>query len=89
MHDDPLIIARIFFWLFALGVLVLPIRWSFFCFILASHMDITSLSFNSATAVGVENTVRIATLPAILCFPPVFLSSNFRGPCLRTSGLRS
>jgi hypothetical protein len=29
-------------------------------------MDITSLTFNSATAVGFENTIRIAGLPALL-----------------------
>jgi O-antigen ligase len=77
MHDDPLIIARVLFWLFAVGVLVLPIRWSFFCFLLASHMDITSLSFNSATTVGIENTIRIAALPAILCFRAGFSFRQF------------
>ncbi len=66
LANDPLIVARILFWVFAAGVLLLPMRWSFFCFILASHMDITSLTFASATAVGFENTVRIAALPLLL-----------------------
>jgi hypothetical protein len=64
--DDALFIARLLFWIFAAGVLLLPIRWAFFCFILASHMDITSLSFTSASAVGFENTIRIAALPTLL-----------------------
>jgi hypothetical protein len=66
MADDVLFIARLLFWIFAAGVLLLPVRWAFFCFILASHMDITSLSFTSASAVGFENTVRIAALPTLL-----------------------
>jgi O-Antigen ligase len=66
MPDNALLVARVLFWVFAAGVLLLPMRWSLFCFILASHMDITSLTFNSATAVGFENTIRIAGLPALL-----------------------
>jgi hypothetical protein len=66
MPTEALLVARVLFWVFAAGVLVLPMRWSLFCFILASHMDITSLAFNSATAVGFENTIRIAGLPALL-----------------------
>ena len=66
MADNALFIARLLFWIFAAGVLLLPIRWAFFCFILASHMDITSLSFTSASAIGFENTIRIAALPALL-----------------------
>ena len=66
LANDPLIVARVLFWIFAAGVLLLPMRWSFFCFILASHMDITSLTFASATAVGVENTIRITVLPVLL-----------------------
>jgi len=66
MPDEALLVARVLFWVFAAGVLLLPMRWSLFCFILAAHMDITSLTFNSATAVGFENTIRIAGLPALL-----------------------
>jgi hypothetical protein len=66
LTNDPLIVARLLFWIFAAGVLLLPIRWSMFCFILASHMDITSLTFASATTVGFENTIRIAVLPVLL-----------------------
>jgi hypothetical protein len=68
MPTEALLVARALFWVFAAGVLLLPTRWSLFCFILASHMDITSLTFNSATAVGFENTIRIAGLPALLLF---------------------
>jgi len=66
MPDEALLVARALFWVFAAGVLLLPMRWSLFCFILAAHMDITSLTFNSATAVGFENTIRIVGLPALL-----------------------
>lgn len=66
MPDEALLVARALFWVFAAGVLVLPMRWSLFCFILASHMDITSVTFNSATAVGFENTIRIVGLPTVL-----------------------
>jgi O-antigen ligase len=66
MPDEALLVARALFWVFAAGVLLLPMRWALFCFILASHMDITSLTFNSATAVGFENTIRIAGLPMLL-----------------------
>ena len=66
MPDEALLVARALFWVFAAGVFLLPMRWSLFCFILAAHMDITSLTFNSATAVGFENTIRIVGLPALL-----------------------
>jgi O-Antigen ligase len=66
MPDEALLVARALFWVFAAGVLLLPMRWSLFCFILAAHMDITSLTFNSATAVGFENTIRIVGLPTLL-----------------------
>ena len=66
MPGEALLVARVLFWVFAAGVVLLPMRWSLFCFILAAHMDITSLTFNSATAVGFENTIRIGALPLLL-----------------------
>ena len=66
MADQALIVARILFWICAAGVIVLPMRWALFCFIVASHLDITTLTFTSATAVGFENTTRIAALPMVL-----------------------
>jgi len=64
--DQALVVARVLFWICAAGVLMLPMRWAFFCFIVASHLDITTLTFTSATAVGFENTTRIAGLPMVL-----------------------
>jgi hypothetical protein len=66
MADEALLIARVLFWIFAAGVVLLPMRWALFCYILASHLDITSLSFNSATAIGFENAIRVAGLPVLL-----------------------
>jgi hypothetical protein len=66
MSDEALLVARILFWAVAAGVMVFPMRWALFCFILASHVDITSLTFASATSVGFENTFRIAVLPLLL-----------------------
>jgi O-Antigen ligase len=66
MPDEAVLVARVLLWVFAGGVLFLPMRWSLFCFILASHIDITTLTFHSATGVGFENTVRIAGLPMLL-----------------------
>jgi O-antigen ligase len=66
MPDEAVLVARVLLWVFAAGVLLLPMRWSLFCFILASHIDITTLTFHSATGVGFENTVRIAGLPMLL-----------------------
>jgi hypothetical protein len=66
MVDEALFVARAFFWILSLGVVFLPMRWALFCFILASHMDITSLTFASASHVGFENTVRVIGLPAVL-----------------------
>jgi O-Antigen ligase len=66
MVDEALLVARILFWVFAAGVVFLPMRWAFFCFIVASHLDIMPLSFTSATAVGLENAIRIAGLPMVL-----------------------
>ena len=65
-YDAPLVLAQALFWIFAAGVAFLPARCAFFCFLVASHLDITSLSFTSATSVGLENTVRIAVLPLLL-----------------------
>jgi O-antigen ligase len=76
MSDEALLIARVLFWAFSAGVALLPMRWAFFCLILASHIDITSLSFASATSVGFENTFRIAVLPVVLLARTQFLSLN-------------
>jgi hypothetical protein len=74
MADEALLVARVLFWIFSAGVLFLPIRWAFFCFIFASHLDITSLSFTSATAIGFENAVRIVGLPMLLLWRSGFSS---------------
>lgn len=64
--ENALLVAQLLFWIFAAGVAFLPPRWAFFCFILASHMDITTVTFASASTVGFENTIRIIGLPALL-----------------------
>ena len=73
MTDDALIIARVLFWILTAGVAFLPMRWATFCLVLASHIDITSLTFASATSVGFENTVRIAVLPLLFLARAHFL----------------
>jgi O-antigen ligase/polysaccharide polymerase Wzy-like membrane protein len=64
--ENALLVSQVLFWIVAAGVAFLPIRWALFCFILASHMDITTVTFASASTVGFENTVRIICLPALL-----------------------
>jgi O-antigen ligase len=66
MSDEALLVARVLFWAASVGVAILPMRWALFCLILASHIDITSLTFASATSVGFENTFRIVVLPLLL-----------------------
>jgi hypothetical protein len=64
--ENALLVSQVLFWIVAAGVTFLPIRWALFCFILASHLDITTVTFASASTVGFENTVRIIGLPALL-----------------------
>lgn len=59
-------IARALLWMLSIGVLLLPMRWALFCFIVAAHLDIMSPTFASASSFGFENTVRIAILPVVL-----------------------
>jgi hypothetical protein len=73
MSDEALLIARVLFWALTAGVAILPMRWALLCFILASHIDITSLTFASATAVGFENTIRITALPLLLLVRTSFI----------------
>src|SRR5436305_5007797 len=65
MSDEALLVVRVLFWVLTAGLALLPMRWATVCLILASHIDITSLTFASATSVGFENTVRIAVLPLL------------------------
>jgi hypothetical protein len=79
MSDEAILVARLLFWTCAAGVAFLPTRWAIFALILASHIDITSLTFASATTVGFENTVRIVGLPLLLLVRTHFLPlENFR-----------
>jgi len=73
MSDEALLVARVLFWALAAGLALLPMRWATVCLILASHIDITSLTFASATSVGFENTVRIAVLPLLFLARSHFL----------------
>src|SRR5262249_60321310 len=77
MSDEALLIARVLFWALTAGVAFLPMRWATFCLILASHIDITSLTFASATSVGFENPVRIAVLPLLFLARAHFLPLKY------------
>jgi hypothetical protein len=79
MSDEALLVARVLFWVASAGVAFLPMRWALFCFIFASHLDITSLTFTSASSVGFENTFRIVALPLFLLARTNSLSfANFK-----------
>jgi len=66
MDDQSWIAVRIVFWIVALAAALLPMKWSLLSFILISHIDVTTSSFESATSVGFENSVRTVVLPTLL-----------------------
>jgi len=66
MDLESIFLARVLFWTLCVALLFVPLRWAFVCLIVAAHLDITTASFTSSNAIGLENTVRIVVLPAIL-----------------------
>jgi hypothetical protein len=66
VDSQTIFLLRIAFWILATGTLISPMRWSLFCFIVISQIDITSSTFDSATAIGVENGVKTVLLPTIM-----------------------
>jgi hypothetical protein len=66
VDDQSWLAVRILFWILACATLLLPMRWSILSFILVSHIDVTSSTFESASSVGFENSVRTVVLPTLL-----------------------
>ena len=66
MDAQALFIARVLLWALFVCTVFAPLRWSFFCLILASHLDIMTGSFTSGTSVGFENAVRIVGFPLVM-----------------------
>jgi hypothetical protein len=66
MDAQALFLARALLWLLFVCTVFAPLRWSFFCLIVASHVDIVTASFMSGASVGFENAVRIVGFPLVL-----------------------
>jgi len=59
-------VAKILFWIFALGVWFLPLRWSFLSLLLVMQVDVVAPEFVGASSVGWENAIRVLVLPALV-----------------------
>jgi hypothetical protein len=66
VDDQNWFAVRTLFWILAAAAVFLPMRWSILSFILISHIDVTTSTFESATSVGFENSVRTVVLPTLL-----------------------
>jgi hypothetical protein len=66
MDLEAMLFARILFWVLCVSMMFVPLRWAFVCLIVASHLDLSTSSFTSASSIGFENSVRILVLPTIL-----------------------
>jgi len=66
MPEHVSLITHIFFWALATGVLFLPHRWAILCWLLTAHLDLSGTQWQSATAMGWGNTIKIIGLPTVL-----------------------
>lgn len=60
------VVSRILFGILALGALVLPRRWALLCWLLSTQFDLSGIGWQSASALGWANTLRIVVLPSLL-----------------------
>lgn len=58
--------AKILFWIFTAGVLLLPGRWSLLCLAVMMQIDVSAPEFVGTASVGWENGVKALVLPALL-----------------------
>jgi hypothetical protein len=66
MSSEVLLIARAVFWILAVLVGVLPIRWSIVTFLLLVQFDLSGEAFYSAESLGIENAIRVIAVPTLL-----------------------
>jgi O-Antigen ligase len=79
MGHETLLIARLFFWMFTAGTVLLPGRWAVLSYLLLVQFDLTGSAFYSSEILGWENAVKVIVVPTILFFrlrPIDFLNSN-------------
>lgn len=76
---ESLLIARLCFWLFAAGALLLPVRWAVVAYLLLAQFDLTGSAFYSSEILGWENAIKVVVVPTVLFLrvkPGPFLSAE-------------
>lgn len=63
---ETLLVARLFFWLFAAGAMALAPRWAVISYLLLVQFDLTGSAFYSSEFLGWENAIKIVVVPTIL-----------------------
>jgi hypothetical protein len=64
--DILYLVSKILFWIFAAGVIFLPIRWAFLSLLLLMQVDVVAPEFVGTSSVGWENAVKVLVLPALV-----------------------
>jgi O-antigen ligase len=68
MGHETLLIARLFFWTFTAGTMLLPARWAVISYLLLVQFDLTGSAFYSSEILGWENAVKVIIVPTILFY---------------------
>ena len=63
---ESLAVARVLFWLFAAGTVLLPVRWAVISYLLLVQFDLTGAAFYSSEFLGWENAIKIVVVPTLL-----------------------
>lgn len=66
MSADVYRLVEMLFWVFAVGVACLPLRWAILSLVLLANIDVISPGSSSITAVGWDNAARTLIIPALL-----------------------
>jgi len=69
-------VAELLFWIFAGGVIFLPVRWSLFCLFLVMQVDVSVPGFVGTSSIGWENAVKALALPALVLWRVVPANSR-------------
>lgn len=64
--EQAFLVAKVLFWILALGVVVLPKRWALLSYLVVMHIDLSGPLFASSSSVGLENLLKVIGLPLIL-----------------------
>jgi hypothetical protein len=81
MNHETTLVAQYLFWIFLVGTVVLPVRWSVIAYLLLVQFDLSGIGNYSIGSLGFENAIKVVVVPTLLLIrvrPIESLAPRFR-----------